>query len=134
MIGESFTGSKLLSLAATSQKVQAVAMVSVFALDLKIDAQVATVIVAFFVAVSSMWNSWTLTKVHKLVNSNFTEAKLAHVAAEESLKISQAVIAQLERQIATLSANRPEATLATSTAPVPVEVVNQPIVVQQKKP
>ncbi len=69
------------------------------ALDLKLDQPTATVIVAFFVAVSSMWQSYTLSRVHTLVNSNFTEAKLARVAAEAALKTSQDLNVHLQQQL-----------------------------------
>ncbi len=68
-------------------------------LDLKLDAGFSAVIVGLFVCLSSMWQSWTLTKVHTLVNSNFTEAKAARVAAESALKTAEAMNVSLREQL-----------------------------------
>ena len=59
----------------------------------------ATVIVGLLVLAGSMWQSWTLSRVHKLVNSNFTEAKAARIAAEAALKTSQDLTIHLQQQL-----------------------------------
>jgi len=69
------------------------------ALDVKIDQSVATVIVGIFVMVASMWQSYMLTKVHTLVNSNFSEAKAARALAEAALKTSQDLNLHLQQQL-----------------------------------
>lgn len=70
-----------------------------FAIELKIDAGLATVITAFFVLVSSTWQSWMLNRVHTLVNSNFSEAKAARSAAETALKIANDLNSALQLQL-----------------------------------
>ena len=66
---------------------------------LTIDQATATVIVGVIVALSSCWQTWKLGQVHTLVNSNFTEAKAARVAAEASLKTSQDLNVHLQQQL-----------------------------------
>lgn len=99
MLAESYGGSKLLSAVAFNLKLQSVFLLGLVALDLKIDQPTATIIVAVMVMLTSMWQSWTLTKVHTLVNSNFTEAKAARVAAEAALKTSQDLNVHLQHQL-----------------------------------
>jgi hypothetical protein len=69
------------------------------AFAVNLDAPAATVIAAFFVMASSMWQSWMLTKVHTLVNSNFTEAKAARAAAEAALKTANDLNLHLQQQL-----------------------------------
>ncbi len=116
MILESYGGSKMMTIVATSAKVQAFALLALVALDIKVDQPTATIVVALLVAISSMWQSWTLTKVHTLVNSNFTEAKAARLAAEAALKTQQDLNVELRQQLA----------LKNNTAP-PVPPPVQPL-------
>lgn len=69
------------------------------ALDLTIDQGLATVVAAFFVLAASLWQSYMLSKVHTLVNSNFSEAKAARSIAEAALKTSQDLNLHLQQQL-----------------------------------
>lgn len=93
MLGKSFYYTLVAS------KVTSVLATLLVGVELKLDAGVATVIVALFVAITSMWQSWMLNKVHAVVNSNFTEAKLGRAAAEAALKTSQDFNAVLQKQL-----------------------------------
>lgn len=64
-----------------------------------IDAPTATIIVALIVAAASIWQSFMLSKVHTLVNSNFTEAKQARAVAEAALKTAQELAQHLQREL-----------------------------------
>lgn len=75
------------------------AMAALIALDLKIDQGTATVVAAFFVLLGSAWQSYMLSKVHTLVNSNFSEAKAARAIAEAALKTSQDLNTHLQQQL-----------------------------------
>lgn len=66
---------------------------------LTIDSSTATVLVALFVAVSSVWNTYILNKVHTLTNSNFTEAKAARATAEAALKASNDLNVTLQHEL-----------------------------------
>lgn len=78
---------------------------------------VSVVLVAALVALSQMWQSFMLSKVHTLVNSNFTEAKAARLAAEKALLTSQVLNTHLQNEIALI---RQQPQVITVTAP-PVE-------------
>lgn len=99
MFKETYGGATLLSVIIFNLKTQALVLFGLLAFDLKIDAPTATVMVAALVAASSMWQSWMLSRVHTLVNSNFTEAKAARTAAEAALKTSQDLVANLQQQL-----------------------------------
>lgn len=86
------------------------------ALDLKIDQGTATVIAALFALMASVWQSYMLSKVHTLVNSNFSEAKAARVAAEASLKTSTDLNVHLQQQ---LDAKTVQVQPTTVTLPTP---------------
>ncbi len=66
---------------------------------LTIDAPTATVIVAVIVAVTQVWQTFIMLHVRTLVNSNFTEAKLARLTAETALKTSQELNLHLQQQL-----------------------------------
>lgn len=60
---------------------------------------VATIIGAILLFVSSCYQTYTLSKVHTLVNSNFTEAKQARITAEANLIASQDLALKLQKQL-----------------------------------
>ncbi len=64
-----------------------------------LDAGSATVIAAFLLFASSVWNTHKLGQVHTLVNSNFTEAKAARLAAEAALKTATELNTSLQQQL-----------------------------------
>lgn len=74
-------------------------MHSIFALELKLDSGLATVVAAILLFISSTWQSWILNKVHILVNSNFSEAKAARLAAEAALKTANDLNTNLQLQL-----------------------------------
>ena len=66
---------------------------------LSVDQGTATIMAAVVLALSSMWQSWMLGKVHTLVNSNFTEAKFARQVAESALKVAVDLNTHLQHQL-----------------------------------
>lgn len=76
-------------------------------MNLVIDQGLATVLIALFVAISSMWQSYMLNKVHTLTNSNFSEAKAARVIAENALKTAEMLNVSLQRQLDIKAATAP---------------------------
>ena len=62
----------------------------------------ATVIVGVLVLLGQIWTSWRLEKVHKLVNSNYSEQKAAlkamtELAADLQVQLDQLVLKQMAR-------------------------------------
>ena len=66
-----------------------------------------TIIAAVLLFISSVYQTYMLSKVHTLVNSNFTEAKQARIAAEGALKIANALNVSLQKQVNTLESTKP---------------------------
>jgi hypothetical protein len=69
------------------------------AFSLTIDQPTATVVVATLVAVSQIYNTWTLNTVHTLVNSAMTEAKNDRKNALAALKTSTDLNIHLQQQL-----------------------------------
>ena len=88
-----------LSTAVFKANAVAIAMVLLLGLDIKIDPPTATIIVAIIVAISSLWQARMLSKVHTLVNSNFTEQKQLANRLEVALKTAQDLIVHLQREL-----------------------------------
>ena len=88
-----------LSTAVFKANAVAIAMVLLLGLDIKIDPPTATIIVAIIVAISSLWQARMLSKVHTLVNSNFTEQKQLSTRLEAALKTSQDLNMHLQREL-----------------------------------
>lgn len=62
-----------------------------------------TLIVGILVFLASIYQTYKLGQVHTLVNSNFTEAKQARLAAEAALKAADALNISLQEQIRLLT-------------------------------
>lgn len=58
-----------------------------------------TLIIGILVFLSSIYQTYKLSQVHTLVNSNFTEAKQARLAAEAALATSQALAKSLQEKL-----------------------------------
>lgn len=79
------------------------------------DAQLVTAIFAGLAALLTAWNAVVLSRVHRLTNSNYTEAKSARDAAQAALETSRTINRTLETQLA--ARRRDEHTAAANHIP-----------------
>src|SRR6185503_16039289 len=70
-----------------------------WAFDITVNPEGASVLLALIVLLQNIYQSKQLHNVHKVVNSNFAEAKKARAAAESALKTSQDLCVHLQQQL-----------------------------------
>jgi hypothetical protein len=59
----------------------------------------ATIIAGILYLIGQVWSAYMLSKIHTLVNSNFSEAKAARLVAENALKAAQEINLHLQREL-----------------------------------
>lgn len=91
-------------------------MMNLMAVTLTLDPGLATLVAAAVLILFQLWNSFRIASIHVLVNSNFSEAKAARLAAEAALAIAQQRNTTLEKALTTSVDTAKQATQIAASA------------------